>query len=214
MNSDFRNRVLLPLLLPPLLVAGFVGYAFALSRVLLAVPQAGSNMIALFLAAYLLGVAGLVAARSRISSKALGIALTVGLLAVGVSGVLAAQAGMRDFHAAEGEHAAEGDGEQAAGGEHGEEAAALPEGAHVFVAEDIAWGDAPATIPAGEAVLAIDNQGAILHNVTFEGADVVVEAEGGQSASDTFTLEPGTYDYYCSVPGHREAGMEGTVTVE
>jgi len=84
----------------------------------------------------------------------------------------------------------------------------------VWVAKDIEFASAPATIPAGEAVLAIDNQGAILHNVTFEGADVAVEAEGGQSASDTFTLEPGTYDYYCSVPGHREAGMEGSVTVE
>lgn len=207
MNSDFRTRVLLPLLLPPLLVAGFIGYAFALSRVLLAVPQAGSNMIALFIAAYLLGVAGLVSARSRISSKALGIALTVGLLAVGVSGVLAAQAGMRNFH-----EEAEGEGEQAS--EDAAVAAALPEDALVWVAKDIEFAAAPASIPAGEAVLAIDNQGAILHNVTFEGADVVVEAEGGQSASDTFTLEPGTYTYFCSVPGHREAGMEGSVTVE
>lgn len=207
MNSDFRTRVLLPLLLPPLLVAGFIGYAFALSRVLLAVPQAGSNMIALFIAAYMLGVGGLVSARSRISSKALGVALTVGLLAVGVSGILAAQAGMRNFHEeAEGEHAAEGE-EPAA-------AAALPEGALVWVTKDIEFADAPATIPAGEAVLAIDNQGGIAHNVTFEGADVVIEAEGGKTASDTFTLEPGTYTYFCSVPGHREAGMEGSVTVE
>lgn len=212
MNSDFRTRVLLPFLLPPLLVAGFIGFAFALSRVLLAVPRAGSNIIALFLAAYLLGVAGLVAARERISSKALGIALAVGLLAIGVSGVLAAQAGMRDFHAEEEGHGAAGEGEDGEG--EPAEGAALPEGAHVFVAEDIAWAAAPDTIPAGEAIIAIDNTGGIVHNVVFEGTDVLVEAQGGESASDTFALEPGTYTYFCNVPGHRQAGMEGSVTVE
>ena len=208
MNSDFRNRVLLPIFLPLLAAAGIIGFAFALSRVLLAVSETGSNFIALFVAIYLLALAGLISARPRITSKALGIGLVVGLLSVGVAGVLAAQAGMRELHHEE-EHA---EGEKAAGEE--DAAAALPEGALVWVAEDIEFTEAPETIPAGEAIIAIRNDGGSPHNVVIDELGVKVEAQGGESASDTYTLEEGTYTYYCDVPGHRSAGMEGQVTVQ
>ena len=35
----------------------------------------------------------------------------------------------------------------------------------------------------------------------------------GGSKTLTLTLKPGTYTFYCTVPGHRQAGMEGTLTV-
>lgn len=43
---------------------------------------------------------------------------------------------------------------------------------------------------------------------------VQIASMPGMSALVTFTpTEPGTYEFYCAVPGHREAGMVGTVIV-
>jgi plastocyanin len=61
-----------------------------------------------------------------------------------------------------------------------------------------------------------DNPSAIPHNVAIEkDGKVIAEsetlAEGKTSASSE--LEPGTYTFLCTVPGHAEAGMEGTLTV-
>lgn len=71
---------------------------------------------------------------------------------------------------------------------------------------------------AGTVEVVLENESSMPH-------DVVIETESGEEvgATDVITgdtdsfeadLEPGTYTYFCSVPGHREAGMEGTLTVE
>lgn len=53
--------------------------------------------------------------------------------------------------------------------------------------------------------IAIDDNG-----VSEDGEDVV---NGGVSTI-SFTAKAGTYDYFCTLPGHREAGMEGVLTVK
>lgn len=86
-----------------------------------------------------------------------------------------------------------------------------------FVAVDIDYSEAPDTAPAGNLAIEIINEGAIVHNVVFEGVrddEVIAEAEGGESAVGEVELEAGSYTYYCSIPGHREAGMEGELAVE
>lgn len=211
MNKDFRERVFLPALLPLLLIAGFFIFSFGLSRVLLAVPDTTATFIALVVAGYLLVVAGLVAARPHIPARALGVGLIIGLVGVGAAGAVGAAAGMREIPHEE---------EEAAGGEEGAEgeegAAEAPEGALVFVAIDIDFQEAPETAEAGELTFFLDNQGGIIHDVTIEeeGDETVVEAQGGETDEGTIDLDAGTYTYYCSVAGHREAGMEGTLEVQ
>jgi nitrite reductase (NO-forming) len=61
----------------------------------------------------------------------------------------------------------------------------------------------------------VANLGAIPHDLVVEGHDVGTPMldSGETHAFDTADLAPGTYTVICTVPGHREAGMEGTLTV-
>jgi plastocyanin len=70
---------------------------------------------------------------------------------------------------------------------------------------------------AGKVSINFANMASIGHNVTVASSSgTVVGAtptfEGG-SKTLALNLKPGTYKFYCSVPGHRQAGMEGTLTV-
>ena len=55
------------------------------------------------------------------------------------------------------------------------------------------------------------------HTFTVEvddGAETVVQVfSGAQPATGEIELEAGTYTFFCAIPGHREGGMEGTLTV-
>jgi plastocyanin len=86
-----------------------------------------------------------------------------------------------------------------------------PDGALAFTEDS-------ATAEAGKVAVHFTNSSAVPHDVAIEedGGKTVgkteVLAEGEDST--TVNLKAGEYTFYCSVPGHREAGMEGTLTVE
>ncbi len=63
--------------------------------------------------------------------------------------------------------------------------------------------------------LEVTNEGTQVHNLEVEGADLVTaDLNGGDSDTlDVSSLEPGDYTVFCNISGHREAGMEGTLTV-
>ena len=69
--------------------------------------------------------------------------------------------------------------------------------------------------PAGTVTIHLTNDSPVPHNVSIEGngVDVAGETFTGGSKDTVADLQPGTYAFYCSVPGHRQAGMEGTLTV-
>jgi plastocyanin len=81
---------------------------------------------------------------------------------------------------------------------------------------DLAFDQTELTAAAGEVTIELTNESGIPHNVEVEGNGVeeVSETITEGSTSLTLTLEPGEYEFYCAVPGHREGGMEGTLTVE
>lgn len=66
---------------------------------------------------------------------------------------------------------------------------------------------------AGEITIALTS-GSLVHDIVIEeaGDTEVVEARGGTQVG-SIELDAGTYTFYCSVAGHRTAGMEGTLTV-
>lgn len=71
---------------------------------------------------------------------------------------------------------------------------------------------------AGKVAIAFANMSSVGHNLTVASASgAVVGATPifqGSSKTLSLNLKPGTYKFYCSVPGHRAAGMEGTLTVQ
>lgn len=70
------------------------------------------------------------------------------------------------------------------------------------------------TLASGDT-LELVNDGTVEHDITIEEANMmVVLVAPGETGSATLNIEPGDYTFYCSIPGHREAGMEGTLTIE
>lgn len=72
------------------------------------------------------------------------------------------------------------------------------------------------TTATGTITVELTAESAVPHTLVVEDADgdrLVVEAEAGKTATGAINLPPGDYVFYCSVPGHREAGMEGTLAV-
>jgi plastocyanin len=83
---------------------------------------------------------------------------------------------------------------------------------------ELAYTSTSETSKAGEVTIDFKNPQGLSHDVAIEdeGGETVGKTEviGEGETSTKVNLKPGDYTFYCSVPGHREAGMEGTLTVE
>jgi plastocyanin len=75
----------------------------------------------------------------------------------------------------------------------------------------------PAEITAAVGtVLTIKNAGVLQHDFVIDelGGELVPLLNGGDAQDWTVEGAPGTYEFYCSVPGHKESGMVGTLTIQ
>jgi plastocyanin len=79
-----------------------------------------------------------------------------------------------------------------------------------------AFSTTTATASAGTVTLKAMNPQSVSHDISIKGNGVDVkgnQVSNGGVSTVTATLTAGTYEYYCSVPGHEQAGMKGTLTV-
>jgi plastocyanin len=108
---------------------------------------------------------------------------------------------------------------EAAGGEKGGEAAAGPGGTLKLSADPtaIAYDTTTLSSKPGKVTIDFDNPSALEHDVAIEdesGTEIAAtEVITESTASTEADLAAGSYTFFCTVPGHREAGMEGTLTV-
>jgi plastocyanin len=80
---------------------------------------------------------------------------------------------------------------------------------------EYAFDPADATVSQGDTITAT-NDGEIPHNYTIEadGEEGTEDVDPGSSGELTVNVDPGEYEVICTIPGHAEQGMTGTITVE
>jgi uncharacterized cupredoxin-like copper-binding protein len=100
-----------------------------------------------------------------------------------------------------------GNGDTADGGGAGGDSLSIVATEYEFDPSDV-------SIPADTAVeITLENQGIIEHDWTVDELEIEIYADAGDTTTVSVTAAAGTYDVYCSIPGHRELGMEGSLTV-
>ena len=88
----------------------------------------------------------------------------------------------------------------------------------------LAYVSSKAVGTAGPVTVTMANMSGVQHNIAFEAGENGATAKGPKIAASAFitkgetsvklSLKPGTYTFFCEVPGHRAAGMYGTLTVK
>jgi plastocyanin len=74
-----------------------------------------------------------------------------------------------------------------------------------------------ASVGSGAVTITAKNAGTTMHNLEIEGNGVekkTANIQPGSTASLKLRLKPGTYEMYCTIPGHKQAGMKGKVVVK
>jgi cytochrome c oxidase subunit 2 len=83
-------------------------------------------------------------------------------------------------------------------------------------AKEFSFNPAKLTVKAGvPARIVLKNIGSIEHDLTVDDAAFKLTVGiGGSKEKDLKADKPGTYEFHCSIAGHKDAGMKGELTVE
>lgn len=84
-----------------------------------------------------------------------------------------------------------------------------------ITASEFKFSPSSVQVPVGQKVtFTLDNTGVVEHDITVQSAGFSLLAKAGQVATGEFTFDKaGVFDFICSIPGHKDAGMKGTLTV-
>ena len=82
-----------------------------------------------------------------------------------------------------------------------------------FTGTEYALAQPKPNVSAGSTTIRFVNKGLVEHDITIDDLKVQIVAKPGKTAEASATLKAGTYETYCSIPGHKESGMKGTLTV-
>jgi len=78
---------------------------------------------------------------------------------------------------------------------------------------EYSFAPSPLKATAGQTTIRFTNKGAVEHDFMIDALGIHLVAQPGKTVEKSVTLKPGTYKSYCSVPGHSQSGMQGTLKV-
>jgi plastocyanin len=195
-NTDLRERAVLPILIPLLAIVATEVIVFSMSRVLLTAGKQGAVLVALGVALAILVGASFIAARPRMSGRAITGLLTVLLIGAVAAGAYANQRG--PFYLRE-------------------EAANRPK--IEVTAKNLAFSVKTLELSPAGAIVNFHNADTQPHNIAIYPSEVALDKAlfkgeivpaGGQAAYDVPKMDPGEYYFHCDV----HPTMSGKAIVE
>lgn len=203
--KEFRDRVLIPTLVPLAAMAIIAVIVLNISRVLIALEErSGPNTVTALATILSSGILfGFTWYSSRGAEKSAG-SLTL-MSVAGIMVLIAGYFGAEAIHETEEEERA-----------HAAEQAANNTPDLTVHAFDIGWTEKELKTGPGKVKIQLVNDGATAHTFVLEGLTGKKLSTPGKGDKDLgeFDAAVGTYTYFCDVPGHRQAGMEGKLIVD
>ena len=202
--KEFKERVLIPLLIPLGALAIIAVVVLNVSRVLLALEErSGPHTVT---AVAVIVASSVLFGFTWFASKGERTAGNMSLLSV--AGIMVIIAGFIGFEAIQEDQ----DKERAKKTE--EAAANKPD--LIVEAFDLGFKEKELKIGPGKVTIQEVNTGATAHTLVIDGVPGKKLSVPAHDAKDmaTFQIAAGTYTYFCDIPGHRQAGMEGKLIVD